>query len=130
MNKHIFITALSNLTETSFNSFCWFLENGLANELRAFSARLNSKTIRIYHDEFILKKPKYSALYCKKYDLTYTVSIYVPVERVTTKQMIESFVFFGELPLMTEEGTFIINGCERIIINQIISSYIISYHII
>ena len=125
MNKQLFVTTIPNFSETSINSFCWFLEYGLADELRSFSSAINlnqNLNIRIYSDEFVLQKPEYSPIYCKNYDLTYSVRIYVPIELSSSDNttVTESLAFFGEIPLMTEAGTFIINGCERVIINQII----------
>ena len=125
MNKQLFVTTIPNFSETNINSFCWFLENGLGEELRSFSSLMNEKlNLRIYNSEFVLQKPEYTAIYCKKYDLTYAIRIYVPIELLSDNNEIvtESVAFFGEIPLMTEAGTFIINGCERIIINQIIRS--------
>jgi DNA-directed RNA polymerase beta subunit len=130
MDKQLFVTTIPNFSETNLNSFCWFLEYGLSEELRNFASAINSNTnlnIRIYSEEFVLKKPRYSALQCKKYDLSYSVRIYVPIELIEEDKVIESLAFFGEIPLMTEEGTFIINGCERVIINQIIRSAGIYY---
>jgi DNA-directed RNA polymerase subunit beta len=127
MDKQLFVTTIPNFSETNINSFCWFLEHGLADELRNFSSAINlnqNLNIRIYSDEFVLQKPDYSSIHCKKYDLTYAVRIYVPVELIAenNKTTTESLAFLGEIPLMTEAGTFIINGCERVIINQIIRS--------
>jgi DNA-directed RNA polymerase subunit beta len=127
MNKQLFVTTIPNFSETNINSFCWFLEHGLSEELRAFSSSVNSNqnfNIRIYSDEFVLQRPEYSADHCKKYDLTYAIRIYVPLELLSNNSDVvtESLAFFGEIPLMTEAGTFIINGCERVIINQIIRS--------
>jgi DNA-directed RNA polymerase beta subunit len=130
MDKQLFVTTIPNFSETNLNSFCWFLEYGLSEELRNFASAINSNTnlnIRIYSEEFVFKKPRYSALQCKKYDLSYAVRIYVPIELIQEGKVIESLAFFGEIPLMTEEGTFIINGCERVIINQIIRSAGIYY---
>jgi DNA-directed RNA polymerase beta subunit len=83
MNKQLFVTTIPNFSETNINSFCWFLEHGLSEELRAFSSSVNSNqnfNIRIYSDEFVLQRPEYSADHCKKYDLTYAIRIYVPLE--------------------------------------------------
>ena len=123
MNKKLFTTTIPNFSETSINSFCWFLENGLALELRNFASSIDlidNVNVRIYGDEFILRKPICSTIQCKKYDLSYAVRLYVPIEFISEDTVKESLIFFGEIPLMTDEGTFIINGCERVIINQII----------
>tara|TARA_B100000768_G_scaffold115424_1_gene106833 strand:+ start:1645 stop:4893 length:3249 start_codon:yes stop_codon:yes gene_type:complete len=125
MDNQLFVTTIPNFSEASLNSFCWFLEYGLSDELRNFSSALNLNTklnIRVYNDEFVLKQPKYSSVQCKRYDLTYAVRIYVPIELIEGDNITACLAFFGEIPLMTAEGTFIINGCERVIINQIIRS--------
>lgn len=125
MDKQLFVTTIPHFSESNFNSFCWFLEYGLSDELRNFSSALNLNeklNIRVYNEEFVLKRPKYSSVQCKRYDLTYSVRIYVPIELIENDTVFECLAFFGEVPLMSEEGTFIINGCERVIINQIIRS--------
>ena len=125
MDKQLFVTTIPHFAEANLNSFCWFLESGLSDELRNFSSALNLNqklNIKIYSEEFILKRPKYSAVQCKRYDLTYAIRLYVPIELIEEDSVNECLAFFGEIPLMTEEGTFIINGCERVIINQIIRS--------
>ena len=124
-DKQLFVTTIPHFSETILNSFCWFLEYGLSDELFNFSSSLNLNeklNVRVYNEEFVLKKPKYSSAQCKRYDLTYAVRIYVPIELIEEDHVNEYLAFFGEVPLMTEEGTFIINGCERVIINQIIRS--------
>lgn len=124
-DKQLFVTTIPHFSETILNSFCWFLEYGLSDELFNFSSSLNLNeklNVRVYNEEFVLKKPKYSSAQCKRYDLTYAVRIYVPIELIEEDYVNEYLAFFGEVPLMTEEGTFIINGCERVIINQIIRS--------
>jgi DNA-directed RNA polymerase subunit beta len=125
MDKQLFVTTIPHFSESNFNSFCWFLEYGLSDELRNFSSALNLNeklNIRVYNEEFVLKRPKYSSVQCKRYDLTYAVRVYVPIELIEDGIVNECLAFFGEIPLMSEEGTFIINGCERVIINQIIRS--------
>jgi len=127
MQKNLFVSTIPNFSETSLNSFCWFLENGLPIELKKFASSLDTYDtlpikIRIYSDEFILQKPLCSPLHCKKYDLSYSIRIFLPIELIDGNVITEALIFFGEIPLMTDSGTFIINGCERVIINQIIRS--------
>ena len=77
----------------------------------------------LFANEYKLKKPKYSEFESKQRDSTYSARIYIPIEirdrqlKTITK---EKTVFIGTLPLMTNKATFIINGCERVIISQII----------
>ena len=85
MDKQLFVTTIPHFSESNFNSFCWFLEYGLSDELRNFSSALNLNeklNIRVYNEEFVLKRPKYSSVQCKRYDLTYSVRIYVPIELI------------------------------------------------
>lgn len=125
MNQKSFITTLPHLVEVQFNSFCWFLKYGLNEELTKFSTinSLNGNLqIRIYGDEYAIKRPKYTVSQCKKYALTYSLRLYIAIELVDQVKVTESIAFLGEIPLMTDMGTFIINGCERVIINQLIRS--------
>jgi DNA-directed RNA polymerase subunit beta len=125
MSKTSFITTLPNLGEVPFNSFCWFLKYGLSEELEKFSTinALNGNLqIRIYGDEYAIKRPKYSVSQCKKYALTYSLRLYIAMELIDQVKVTESVAFLGEIPLMTDMGTFIINGCERVVINQLIRS--------
>jgi DNA-directed RNA polymerase subunit beta len=125
MSQKSFITTLPNLGEIQFNSFCWFLKYGLSEELEKIS-RINALTgnlqIRIYGDEYAIKRPKYTVSQCKKYALTYSLRLYIAMELIDQVKVTESIAFLGEIPLMTDMGTFIINGCERVVINQLIRS--------
>jgi len=100
--------------------------------------------VYLYPNEMKLKGPNFSLKNCLKRDLSYCIQIYIPAEySYSFEQKVENFLFyskrflkttnlnkfqisqdilFGEIPLMTEEGTFIINGCERVIVSQIIRS--------
>jgi DNA-directed RNA polymerase subunit beta len=126
--KHkICITTLHDFVEIQVNSFCWFLSEGLNAELENFSSILDftkNLEVRFFGNEYKLKKPKYSIFESKQRDSTYSVRIYVPIEIINkeTKFNVKRKAFLGELPLMTNQGTFVINGCERVIINQIVRS--------
>jgi DNA-directed RNA polymerase subunit beta len=74
--------------------------------------------------EYKLKEPKYYVDEAKRRDSTYSVQMYVPTRLLNkeTGEIKEQEVFIGDLPLMTERGTFIINGAERVIVNQIVRS--------
>jgi DNA-directed RNA polymerase subunit beta len=100
--------------------------------------------VYLYPNEIKLKGPNFTIENCLKQDLSYSIQIYIPAEysypveqktdfsfssskqvtKITPskKLQITQDIFFGEIPLMTEEGTFIISGCERVIISQIIRS--------
>jgi len=134
MNKKAFLTTLPDFVEIQRASFCWFLEKGLNEELEKFSSitDLYSNTeLNFFGQEYKIRKPKYNILESKYRDTTYAVRVYVPMSikflenfdlPKIEKENFKTYVFIGELPLMTDRGTFIINGCERVVINQIIRS--------
>jgi DNA-directed RNA polymerase beta subunit len=74
--------------------------------------------------QYKLKAPKYDVDEAKRRDATYASQMYVPTRLINkeTGEIKEQEVFIGDLPLMTERGTFIINGAERVIVNQIVRS--------
>jgi len=131
MNQNVHITNLPDLLEIQRSSFCWFLSEGLAQELAKFSSIFDlteNLELRVYGHEYRLKKPKLSTSKAKEKNITYSVKLYVSIEILannlaTTNTIVEKQkVLIGEIPLMTNKGTFIINGCERIIVNQLVRS--------
>ena len=131
MNQNIHITNLPDLLEIQRSSFCWFLSEGLAQELAKFSSIFDltgNLELKVYGHEYRLKKPKLSTSKAKEKNITYSVKLYVSIELIaknlsTTNIILEKQrVLIGEIPLMTNKGTFIINGCERIIVNQLVRS--------
>jgi len=118
---------LPDLVEIQRESFRWFLQEGLIEELDSFSPITDytgKLELHFVGKDFKLKRPKYDVDEAKRRDSTYAVQMYVPTRLVNkeTGQIIEQEVFIGDLPLMTERGTFIINGAERVIVNQIVRS--------
>ena len=128
IKKDVYKYLLPNLLETQRISFCWFLELGFIQELENFSA------IRDYLDElelnlsakfFKIRHPKYTLAEAKRRDTTYSVRVYTLVQLIylnNLSQTNENEVLLCDIPLMTNEGTFLVNGIERIIINQIVRS--------
>ncbi|MBQ7377318.1 MAG: DNA-directed RNA polymerase subunit beta, partial [Clostridia bacterium] len=125
-SKSRYSLELPNLVEIQTKSFKWFLEEGLREVLRDvspvtdFSGNLSIEFLSYSIDQ----KPKYTVEECKERDVNYAAPLRVHV-RLTNKQtgeVQESDVFMGEIPLMTETGTFVINGAERVIVSQIIRS--------
>ena len=136
MNNKAFLTTLPDFVEIQRASFCWFLAKGIREELEKFSAitdLYNNTELNFYGQEYKIRKPKYDIVESKYRDTTYAIKIYVPMSLTSfNKEIVNSelnindkkktLIFIGELPLMTDRGTFIINGCERVVINQIIRS--------
>ncbi|MBC8300505.1 MAG: DNA-directed RNA polymerase subunit beta [Pelagibacterales bacterium] len=129
MKKHIkYITSLPDFSEMQRMSFCWFISRGLAKELANFSSLLDfSGNIEyvFFGQEYKLIKPIYLTSSAKKYALNHVAQLTIPVEMRNKRNNImmrQEKLTIASLPLMTPAATFIINGCERIIISQIIRS--------
>ncbi|MFZ4674745.1 MAG: DNA-directed RNA polymerase subunit beta [Nodosilinea sp.] len=118
---------LPDLVEIQRSSFRWFLEEGLIEELESFSPITDytgKLELHFLGKQYKLKSPKYDIDEAKRRDATYAVQMYVPTRLINkeTGEIKEQEVFIGDLPLMTDRGTFIINGAERVIVNQIVRS--------
>ena len=117
---------LPNLVEVQTKSFKWFLDEGLGEVLRDVSpvTDFSGKLQIDFLSHSIAQAPKYSVEECKARETNYAAPLRVKV-RLTNKETGEvqnSDVFMGEIPLMTEDGTFVINGAERVIVSQIVRS--------
>ncbi len=118
---------LPDLVEIQRSSFRWFLQEGLIEELDSFSPITDytgKLELHFLGKNYRLKQPKYDVDEAKRRDSTYAVQMYVPTRLINkeTGEIKEQEVFIGDLPLMTDRGTFIINGAERVIVNQIVRS--------
>ena len=110
-----------NLIELQLNSYRWFLEEGLPELFQTFSPIWDfTQTNYIELVSFSLGEPKYSLQECRDRDMTFEA----PIKGIVRfggrdREVIESEVYLGDLPLMTDKGTFIINGRERVIVSQL-----------
>ena len=123
-----YITTLPDFIEMQRVSFCWFLSQGLTAELSNFSSILDfSGNIEyvFFGQEYKLVKPIYNALRAKRYTTNYVAQLLLPIEmrnKLTNTTIRHGRLPIANLPLMTTSATFIINGCERIIVSQVIRS--------
>ena len=110
-----------NLIELQLNSYKWFLEEGLPELFTTFSPIWDfTQTNYIELVSFSLSEPKYSIQECRDRDMTFEAPIKAIVRfGGRDREVIESEVYLGDLPLMTDRGTFIINGRERVIVSQL-----------
>lgn len=118
---------LPDLIEIQRSSYKWFLEHGIIEELNSFSPITDyagKLELQFIGEKYRLKEPKYNIEEAKKREASYEVQIYVPTRLMNkeTGDIKEQEVFIGQLPLMTDRGTFLINGAERVIVNQIVRS--------
>jgi DNA-directed RNA polymerase subunit beta len=123
-----YINALPDFLAMQRVSFCWFITQGLNEELALFSKiqdfSQNTEYI-MFSEEYSLIKPPYSLLIARKYSGNYKAQLVIPIE--VRNKTINSIRYQNQfpiitLPLMTTYATFIINGCERVIVSQIIRS--------
>ena len=114
------------LLEIQKKSFKDFLEHGIREALDEFSPIVDySGKAKLYLLDIIMdKEPKYSTKECKRRSATYSIPLNVKARFVVeeTGQAVEDVVFLGDIPYMTDDCTFIINGVERVVVNQIIKS--------
>src|SRR5438477_5726337 len=110
-----------NLIELQLNSYKWFLEEGLPELFKTFSPIWDfTQTNYIELVSFTLGEPKYGLQECRDRDMTFESPIKAIVRfGGKEREVIESEVYLGDLPLMTDKGTFIINGRERVIVSQL-----------
>jgi len=129
------VLTLPDLVEIQRESFLWFLREGFEEELLSFSpivdytGKLELHFLPDYRPGdpskgYKINKPRYDPEEAKRRDATYQAQIRVPTRLINkeTGEIKDMDVFMGELPLMTDRGTFIINGAERVIVNQIVRS--------
>jgi len=124
---------MPNLIEVQKKSYEWFVNEGLMEVLRDVSPIVDySGKLNIEFVGFTLENtPKYGVEECKERDVNYAVPLKVNV-RLTNKEtgeIKESVVYMGDFPIMTDNGTFVINGAERVIVSQIVRSPGIYYDI-
>lgn len=120
------VIEMPNLIEVQKNSYKWFLNEGLKEVFKDISA------VTDYQGNLVLQfightledKPKYSIEECKERDTTYAAPLKVRASLLNkeTGEVKEQDIFMGDFPLMTESGTFIINGAERVIVSQLVRS--------
>ncbi len=117
---------IPNLIEVQKNSYQWFKDEGLKEVFRDVSAitDYNGNLVLNFVDYKIDDKPKYTIEECKERDVTYAAPLRVTATlwNKETGDVKESEIFMGDFPLMTESGTFIINGAERVIVSQLVRS--------
>ncbi len=119
------VMEMPHLLDIQRNSYKWFLEEGLKEILEDISPiSIATGNLKLFFKDPVLGKPKYSLEECKERDSTYSAPIRVKVQLVNHElgDVKEQDVFMGDFPLMTETGTFIINGAERVIVSQLVRS--------
>ena len=124
------VLPLPDLIAVQRDSFKWFLDQGLADTFRDispiedFTGQLRLELEFDPTDPDLRPPPKFTVEECKEKDMTYSAPIFVRARfmNATTGEIKEQTVFMGDFPMMTDKGTFIINGTERVVVSQLVRS--------
>ena len=123
------ILDMPNLIEVQRDSYQWFLDEGLKeafNDVMPIEDRSGDFSLLYQSHRFCYDEIKYNIEQCKEYGVTYAVPLKVKLALRNKKEgadeIIDSEIFMGDLPLMTETGTFVVNGAERVIVSQLVRS--------
>ena len=120
------VLELPDLVEVQRSSYEWFLEEGLKEVFEDISPiqDYTGNLILEFVDYHISEEPKYSENEARERDASYSAPLKVKVRLINkeTGEVKEQEVFMGDFPLMTEKGTFIINGAERVVVSQLVRS--------
>jgi len=120
------VQELPNLLDIQRNSYDWFVEEGIMSVLKE-SSHIEDHTGTIVLDYVgctLEKTPKYTIGECKERDATYAAPLKINcrLTNTQTQEIKDAEIFFGDFPLMTESGTFVINGAERVVVSQLVRS--------
>jgi DNA-directed RNA polymerase subunit beta len=124
------VLELPDLIAIQRESFTWFVEQGLADAFRDISPIKDfTETLSLElefdpFDEDLRPPPKFTVEECREKDMTYSAPIFARARfmNAATGEIKEQTVFMGDFPMMTEKGTFIINGTERVVVSQLVRS--------
>ncbi|HEX7495842.1 MAG TPA: hypothetical protein VF349_04340, partial [Candidatus Limnocylindrales bacterium] len=120
------VLEIPNLIELQLSSFTWFVEKGLRELFDEISPikDFTGKVMELHFLDYEFGAPKYAELECRTKDLTFSRPLYVNVELLIkeTGEIQRQRVYMGDFPFMTDQGTFIINGAERVVVSQLVRS--------
>jgi len=119
------ILRLPRLIEVQLNSFKYFRKEGLGELFSEISPIISfNKNLELHFLDYRFDEPKYSENECRERDITYASPLWVNVRLINkeTGEIQDQEVFMGDFPLMTKNGTFVINGAERVVVSQLIRS--------
>ena len=117
---------MPNLIKVQKDSYNWFVQEGLGEVLRDISpiVDFSGNLVLEFFDYYMEEKTKYSLEEAKERDATYSTRLHVKVRLINreTGEIKEQEIYLGDFPLMTDNGTFIINGAERVVVSQLVRS--------
>ena len=117
---------MPNLIKVQKDSYDWFIEEGLGEVLKDISPIVDysGNLVLEFFDYYMEDKTKYTVEEAKERDATYSTRLHVKVRLINreTAEIKEQEIYLGDFPLMTDSGTFIINGAERVVVSQLVRS--------
>ena len=117
---------MPNLIEVQKDSYDWFVKEGLGEVLKDISPIVDysGNLVLEFFDYYMEEKTKYSLEEAKERDATYSTRLHVKVRLINreTGEIKEQEIYLGDFPLMTDSGTFVINGAERVVVSQLVRS--------
>ena len=117
---------IPNLIQVQLDSFEQFKEEGIGEVFREISPiqDFTANKFELYFEGHLFREPKYSPTECKEKEITFAASLWVKAKLITKETGVikEQEIFMGDIPMMTENGTFIINGAERVVVSQLVRS--------
>ncbi|MBN2462530.1 MAG: DNA-directed RNA polymerase subunit beta [Dehalococcoidia bacterium] len=120
------VLEIPNLIKVQLDSFRWFQEEGLKELLQEVSPiyDFTGTRLELHFAGYEFRQPPFSVDQCRQRDMTYAAPLYVRAKLLVkdTGEIKEQEIFFGDFPLMTDKGTFIISGAERVVVNQLLRS--------
>ena len=126
------VMQMPNLIEVQKKSYQWFLDEGLEEVFRDIGSITDytGNLVLDFIDYTMDEEPKYTIAQCKARDVTYAkpLKVRARLQNKETGEVKENIIFMGDFPLMTDAGTFVINGAERCIVSQLVRSPGVYYH--
>jgi DNA-directed RNA polymerase subunit beta len=121
------VLEIPNLIKVQLDSFRWFQEEGLKELFQEVSPihDFTGTRLELHFVGYEFREPPYSVDQCRQRDITYAAPLYVRARLIVKEprgEIPEQEIFFGDIPIMTEKGTFVISGAERVVVNQLLRS--------
>ncbi|PIT88522.1 MAG: DNA-directed RNA polymerase subunit beta [Candidatus Magasanikbacteria bacterium CG10_big_fil_rev_8_21_14_0_10_36_32] len=124
--KNLDAAPFPNLVELQLNSYNWFLKYGIKELFEEVSpiTDFTDRNLELYLEDYYLDEPKFDEMVCRTRNLTFEAPLRVNARlyNKNTKQSKTQEIYLGDLPLMTQRGTFVVNGIERVVVSQLIRS--------
>ncbi|KKQ41120.1 MAG: DNA-directed RNA polymerase subunit beta [Candidatus Magasanikbacteria bacterium GW2011_GWA2_37_8] len=118
--------ALPDLIEIQKDSYSWFLKNGIKELFEEISpiTDFSGRDLELYFEDYYLDEPRFDEVTCRKRNITFEAPLRFTARLINkrTGQTKSQEIYLGDVPLMTDRGTFIVNGIERVVVSQLIRS--------